>query len=70
MIALMAVLVGVLNFAASDPGLDYAVTPRLPQLSALGVRLAHDLRADGTPARHITGLAHKKDQSQTGGGID
>jgi hypothetical protein len=53
MIALLAVFVGVLDFAAGDPGLDYAVAPTPPQLSALGVRLAHDLRADGTPARHI-----------------
>jgi hypothetical protein len=53
MIALLAVLVGVLDFAAGDPGLDYAVAPTGPQLSALGVRLAHDLRAAGTPARHI-----------------
>jgi hypothetical protein len=53
MIAVLAVLVGVLTFAAGDPGLDYAVAPTAPQLSALGVRLAHDLRAAGTPARHF-----------------
>jgi hypothetical protein len=49
----LAILVGVLNFAPGDPGLPYAVTPTAPQLSALGSRLAHDLRAAGTPARHI-----------------
>lgn len=53
MIAVLAVLVGVLNFAPGDPGLDYAVKPSAPELSALGARLTHDLRADGTPARHI-----------------
>jgi hypothetical protein len=53
MFAVLAMLVGVLNFAPGDPGLDYAVTPTAPQLSALGARLAHDLRAAGTPARHI-----------------
>lgn len=53
MIAVLALVVGVLNFAAGDPGLDYAVAPTAPQLSALGARLAHDLRAAGTPARHI-----------------
>lgn len=53
MVAVLAMLVGVLNFAAGDPGLDYAVLPTAPELSALGNRLAHDLRAAGTPARHI-----------------
>ncbi len=53
MYAVLAMLVGVLNFAAGDPGLDYAVLPTGPDLSALGQRLAHDLRAAGTPARHI-----------------
>ena len=53
MVAVLALLVGVLNFAPGDPGLPYAVAPTAPELSALGVRLAHDLRADGTPARHV-----------------
>lgn len=53
MIAILAVLVGVLNFAAGDPGLDYAVAPSAAELRGLGARLAHDLRASGTPARHI-----------------
>jgi hypothetical protein len=53
MLAVLAMVVGVLNFAAGDPGLDYAIAPTAPQLSALGVRLAHDLRAAGAPARHI-----------------
>jgi hypothetical protein len=53
MLAMLAVIVGVLNFAAGDTGLDYAVLPTAPELSALGSRLTHDLRAAGTPARHI-----------------
>jgi hypothetical protein len=53
MIAVLALLVGVLNFSAGDPGLDYAVAPTALELSALGARLAHDLRAAGKPARHI-----------------
>ena len=52
MIAL-GLLVGVLNFAPGDPGFDYAIKPSPPELFALGERLAHDLRADGSPARHI-----------------
>ena len=51
--AALAMLVGVLNFAAGDPGLPYAVTPTAPELHALGSRLAHDLRAAGTPARQL-----------------
>jgi hypothetical protein len=53
MVAVLAMLVGVLSFAPGDTGLDYAVLPTAPELSALGDRLAHDLRAAGTPARHI-----------------
>jgi hypothetical protein len=51
--AIFALLVGVLNFAPGDPGLDYAVKPTPAELSSLGGRLAHDLRAQGTPARHV-----------------
>jgi hypothetical protein len=51
--AALAIMVGVLNFAPGDSGLPYAVAPTVQELSALGDRLAHDLRADGTPARHI-----------------
>ncbi len=63
-------LVGVLNFAPGDTGLPYSVLPTRGELGALGDRLAHDLRAAGTPARHIdrtcddaacarsTGIAH------------
>jgi hypothetical protein len=53
MVAVLAMLVGVLSFAPGDTGLDYAVLPTATELSALGDRLAHDLRAAGTPARHI-----------------
>jgi hypothetical protein len=52
-VALFAMLIGVLTFAPGDPGLDYAVAPTATELGALGDRLAHDLRAAGTPARHI-----------------
>jgi len=48
-------LVGVLSFTAGDPGLPYAVAPTPAELGALGDRLAHDLRADGKPARRIGG---------------
>ena len=51
--AAVALVVGVLSFAPGDPGLPYAVMPTRPELSALGDRLAHDLRADGAPAEHI-----------------
>ncbi len=53
MLALLGVILGVLSFAPGDPGLPYAVAPTAPELRALGERLAHDLRADGTPAHHI-----------------
>ncbi len=53
MLAVLAMVVGVLNFAPGDPGLDYAVAPTAQQLSALGERLAHDLRLAGTRARHV-----------------
>lgn len=49
----LGLVIGVLSFAPGDPGLAYAVTPSAQDLGALGDRLAHDLRADGTPARHI-----------------
>jgi hypothetical protein len=49
----LAVLVGVLTFAPGDTGLPYSVLPSAAQLSALGDRLAHDLRAAGTPVRRI-----------------
>jgi hypothetical protein len=51
----VGLLVGVLSFTAGDPGLPYSVAPTPAQLGALGDRLAHDLRAAGTPARHIGG---------------
>ncbi|MGD0475464.1 MAG: hypothetical protein ABSB70_19935 [Candidatus Velthaea sp.] len=53
MLAVVGLIVGVLTFAPGDPGLDYAVTPTSPELRALGSRLAHDLRAAGTPARYV-----------------
>jgi len=53
MLTLLAMLVGVLNFAPGDTGLPYSVLPTAAELGALGDRLAHDLRASGAPARHI-----------------
>jgi hypothetical protein len=47
--AILALLVGVLNFAPGDPGLEYAVKPTAAELSTLGGRLAHDLRTQGAP---------------------
>jgi hypothetical protein len=52
-IVLLGVMLGVLSFAPGDPGLPYSVAPTTRELGALGDRLAHDLRADGAPARHI-----------------
>jgi hypothetical protein len=53
MLALLAMLVGVLNFSAGDTGLPYSILPTAAELSGLGARLAHDLRVTGTPTKHI-----------------
>lgn len=53
MLGVLALLVGVLNFSAGDTGLPDSVAPTAVELSGLGARLAHDLRAAGTPARTI-----------------
>ena len=53
MFAVLGIIIGVLSFAAGDTGMDYSIAPSRLELSALGDRLAHDLRTDGAAARHI-----------------
>ncbi len=55
MLLAVGVLVGVLNFAAGDNTMPYAIAPTAPELRTLGTALAHDLRAAGTPAEHLSG---------------